>query len=251
MRVPSFALARIGYPSGRMEMARLLALQEADTAIARLTARRGVLDTGGELAEARAQADTAERELGELGLQLDTIGRDQSKLEHEIDSLSQKAAAEQKRLYDGSVANAKELASLQHEIENLHRRQSDREDEMLGLMEVREELESRAAVARARSEELRARVVVVGGAAAEELGTIGADLLRLAAERAAIADEIDPEVLELYDDLRHQKKGVGAAALVDGVCQGCHEHLSAMELDKLKRAEGLKRCEYCRRILIF
>jgi predicted nucleic acid-binding Zn-ribbon protein len=34
------------------------------------------------------------------------------------------------------------------------------------------------------------------------------------------------------------------------VCQGCHEKLSAMERDKLKRGEGVKRCEYCRRILI-
>ncbi len=70
-------------------------------------------------------------------------------------------------------------------------------------------------------------------------------------ERETIAPDIDPEVLELYEDLRRQKKGIGAAALVDGVCQGCHEKLSAMELDKLKRSEDLKRCEYCRRILVF
>ncbi len=35
-----------------------------------------------------------------------------------------------------------------------------------------------------------------------------------------------------------QKKGIGAAALVDGVCQACHEQLSAVELDKLKRGDG-------------
>jgi predicted nucleic acid-binding Zn-ribbon protein len=39
--------------------------------------------------------------------------------------------------------------------------------------------------------------------------------------------------------------------LVDGVCQACHEKLSAMELDRLKRTEGVKRCEYCRRIVVF
>jgi predicted nucleic acid-binding Zn-ribbon protein len=234
-----------------MKTAGLLALQETDTSIDRLSARQRVLESGDELTDARAEADAAERDLGELGLQLDTIGRDQSKLEHEIDSLSQKAAAEQKRLYDGSVVNAKELTSLQHEIDNLHRRRSDREDEMLGLMEVLEELESRAAEARARSEGLRALVDAVASAAAEDLATARTDLERLTAERAAIASEIDPDVLELYDDLRHQKKGVGAAALIDGVCQGCHEQLSAMELDKLKHAEGVARCEYCRRILIF
>ena len=153
----------IGYASAPMDMARLLALQEIDTTIDRLSARKNVLESGGELATARNEADAAERALGELRLQLDVVGRDQSKLEHEIDSLTQKAAAEDKRLYDGSIVNAKELESIQHEIENLKRRRSDREDEMLGLMEVREELERRAAEAQTSSDTLRERVETVGG----------------------------------------------------------------------------------------
>lgn len=234
-----------------MEMARLLALQEIDTAIDRMTARKRVLEAGGELAAARSEADAAERALGELRLQLDVVGRDQAKLEHEIDSLSQKAAAEEKRLYDGTVANAKELASIQHEIENLKRRRSDREDEMLGLMEVREELEARAQEAQTTFDGLRSLVEEVGGAALGELTTIEAGLVEKIAARQMAAVDIDAELLDLYEDLRKQKKGIGAAALVDGVCLGCHEQLSAMELDKLKRSEGVKRCEYCRRILVF
>jgi predicted nucleic acid-binding Zn-ribbon protein len=234
-----------------MNLARLLALQEIDTTIDRLSARKEVLESGGELVTARNEADTAERALGELRLQLDVVGRDGSKLEHEIDSLSQKAAAEDKRLYDGSVVNAKELESIQHEIENLKRRRSDREDEMLGLMEVREELERRAAEALATSDALRERVEVVGGAAGEELTSIEAELEEKVVQRHAIVHEIEPDLLELYEDLRKQKKGIGVAALIDGVCQGCHEQLSAMELDKLKRVEGVRRCEHCRRILVF
>jgi predicted nucleic acid-binding Zn-ribbon protein len=234
-----------------MDMARLLSLQEIDTTIDRLGARKGVLESGGELAAARNVADAAERDLGELRLQLDVVGRDGSKLEHEIDSLSQKATAENKRLYDGSIVNAKELESIQHEIENLKRRRSDREDEMLGLMEVREELEHRATEAQATSDTLRVQVETVGGAALEELTSIEAELERKVSERQTVVPEIEPDTLELYEDLRKQKKGIGVAALVDGVCQGCHEQLSAMELDKLKRVEGLRRCEHCRRILVF
>ncbi len=234
-----------------MNMAKLLALQQIDTTVDRLTARKDVLESGGELADARNEADAAEQALGELRLQLDVVGRDQSKLEHEIDSLSQKAAAEDKRLYDGSIVNAKELESIQHEIENLKRRRTDREDEMLGLMEVREELERRAGDATTTSDALRQHVESVGGAAIEELRSIEAELEATVSERQRVVPEIDPDILELYEDLRKQKKGIGAAALVDGVCQGCHEQLSAMELDKLKRVEGVKRCEHCRRILIF
>src|SRR6266536_2291182 len=119
---------------------------------------------------------------------------------------------------------------------------------MLGLMEVREELERRTAAARTVSDGLRARVDEVGGAGLDELRAIDTELRARIDERQRTRPEIDTDVLELYEDLRKQKKGIGAAALVDGVCQGCHEQLSAMELDKLKRAEGVKRCEYCRRI---
>ena len=234
-----------------MDMAMLLALQETDTTIDRLMARKHALETGSELAAARAEADAAERELGEIGLELDVVARDQTKLEHEIDSLTQKAAAENTRLYDGSIANAKELESLQHEVENLARRRSDREDEMLVAMEVREVLESRAAEARTRVEELRARAAEVGGAALQELERIDVELTERRDARDELVPSIDQEVVDLYEDLRSQKKGIGAAALIDGVCQGCHEQLSAMELDKLKRSEGVRRCEYCRRILIF
>ncbi len=122
---------------------------------------------------------------------------------------------------------------------------------MLGLMEVREELERRAAEARSTSDGLREQVAAVGGEAVEELTSIVAELEAKRAERETVVPDVEPDVLELYEDLRKQKKGIGVAALVDGVCQGCHEQLSAMELDKVKRVEGVRRCEHCRRILVF
>jgi predicted nucleic acid-binding Zn-ribbon protein len=229
----------------------LLRLQEVDLAIDRALARQGSLRSGEELRVVQAEADAAEGELGELGLKLDELARDASRFEHEIDSLSRKAADEEKRLYDGSIANAKELESLQHEIENLKRRRTDREDELLALMEIREGVEADATGARERSETLRARVERVVEESDEELRSVEAELGARRAEREALVPTIDPDVLELYEDLRRQKKGVGAAALVDGVCQGCHEQLSAVVLDRLKRTDGVRRCEHCRRILVF
>lgn len=233
-----------------MTTPRLIALQDADTAIDRLRARRRALVEGSELAEVRGKADAAEAGLGELRLQLDEIGRDQTRFEHEIDSMTQKERAEQTRMYDGSIVNAKELEALQHEIASIRKRRSDREDELLALLEVREQLEASAAAAERETTALRAEAEEAAGAAGEELAHVDADLVERSAERDAIVPEIEPDVLELYEDLRRLKKGIGAAALVDGVCQACHEQLSAVVLDKLKRAEGVRRCEHCRRILV-
>ena len=228
----------------------LLDIQEIDTAIDRLMARMAALETGQDAAAALAEANEAERMMGELRLRLDELSRDQMRFEHEIDSMSQKATAEERRMYDGSVANAKELDSIRHEVDNLKKRRTDREDELLALMEIREELEGQERAAGERSEALRARVEEVGSVAADELERLRAELKERSEARAALAEKVDPEFLELYEDLRPQKKGVAAVALIDGVCQGCHEQLSSVYVDRLKRVDGPKRCEHCQRILV-
>lgn len=233
-----------------MMTSRLLALQDADLAIDRLRARRRVLEEGAEVAAARAEADAAEAHLGELRLKLDELVRDQTRFELEIDSMTQKEKAEQARMYDGSIVNAKELEALQHEIASVQGRRSDREDELLALLEIREQVEADATEAERMSTALRAKVDEVTAAAAEEIVSVDADLTERIAGRDSIAVEIEPDVLDLYEDLRRHKKGVGAAALVDGVCQACHEQLSAVVLDAMKRSEGIRRCEHCRRILV-
>jgi uncharacterized protein len=228
----------------------LLDIQEIDTAIDRLMTRMRALEAGKDVEVALAEANEAERLLGELRLRLDELSRDQMRFEHEIDSISQKAAAEERRMYDGSVANAKELDSIRHEVDNLKKRRGDREDELLGLMEVREEREAQERAAAERWGSLRAQVETVEGTAAEELGRLTTELKERSEARAALAATVDTELLELYEDLRPQKKGVAAVALIDGVCQGCHEQLSSVEIDRLKKTRDTKRCEHCRRILV-
>ena len=230
---------------------RLLELQELDSAIDRLETRKRQLEEGKELGDARAAMEDAEGRLGELRLGVDAVVREQQRLEREIDSMTRKAEVDEKRLYDGSIANIKEMEALQHEIASLKERRSRSEDDLLEQMVRKDDLESRAGEAGTVVQQTRARLEEVGGEAVHELERIEAELAEKRAARKKLVPEFDDELLELYEELRRQKRGVAVAALVDGVCQACHEKLAAMELDRLKRTEGVKRCEYCRRIVVF
>jgi predicted nucleic acid-binding Zn-ribbon protein len=241
----------LGYASFMRGLDRLLELQELDTAIDRLEARKRQLEEGKEIAEARAAMEDAEGRLGELRLGVDAVVREQQRLEREIDSMTRKAEVDEKRLYDGSIANVKEMEALQHEITSLKERRSRSEDDLLEQMVRRDDLESRGGEASTVVQQARVRLEAVGGEAVVELERIEAELAEKRAAREKLVPEFDDELLELYEELRRQKRGVAVAALVDGVCQACHEKLSAMELDRLKRTEGVKRCEYCRRIVVF
>jgi predicted nucleic acid-binding Zn-ribbon protein len=232
-------------------MDRILELQELDSAIDRLDHRRAQLEAGEELSAARKELEVAESQLGELRLASDAVDTTSRRLENEIESFGAKLAAEEKRMYDGTIVNAKELEALQHEISSLKERRTRAEDELLEQMERREDLDTRAAEASKEVDAARARAEEAGGDAIRELDEIATGLQAKRAEREALVPGFDEDLLELYDDLRAQKHGVGAAAIVEGVCQACNEKLSAVELDKLKHTEGVKRCEYCRRIVVF
>jgi uncharacterized protein len=230
-------------------MDRLLRLQELDLSIDRLRSRQDQLESGEDALRARQAVEEVERALGELRLEMDEVNREATRLEGDIDVLSRKSEAEERRLYDGTVANPKELEALQHEIANLKQRRTRLEDDLLERMEVREDLEGRIRKAEAEVAAARSSLAEVRGAAGVELTDIGEVLRSREEERRSIAPEIDGELLGLYEDLRRQKRGIGAAALVDGVCQGCHQKISAMELARFKHAD-VPRCEYCRRILV-
>jgi uncharacterized protein len=229
---------------------RLLDLQGTDLAIDRLQSRLAALEGGEEIQAGQVRLQDAENRVGELKLALDGVVQEQSRLEGDVDSMEQKIEAERTRLFDGSVANPKELQSIAAEVESLLSRKSRTEDAVLEQMERREEMEARLGPLEAEVGTLRRRVEELEETSGRELVEIERELKERTEERASLARRIDPEVMELYEDLRASKKGVGVAALVDGVCQGCHQKLSAVYLDRLKRSEGIRRCEYCQRILV-
>lgn len=229
---------------------RLLDLQELDLSIDRLEQRRHELESGTAVDEARRRSELAMERVGELKLALDSVRREEARLDNETSSLDQRIQAEQARLYDGSVANPRELQSIQAEIANLRARKARVEDQELDQMERREDMESRLPQLEGELKEAGDRLAEVERSSERELEEVIRSIEEARAGRERLVPEFDEDLLDLYESLRAQKRGVGAAALKDGVCQGCHEALSPLTLDRLKRADGIKRCDNCRRILV-
>lgn len=229
----------------------LLELQELDLSIDRLEHRREELEGGGEVAAARQRVEQFEDEVGTLKLALDSVNRESTRFETEVDSYSRRITTEEGRLYDGSVANPKELQSIRAEIDNLKSRRSRTEDDLLGQMERREELEARIAPLEAELVEARDRLSELRGSSEVELEEIGRTLVSRREERTEATALVDEETLELYEELRASKKGMGAAAVVSKVCMACHQELAPVEYEQLKNTDGIRRCPNCRRILVF
>jgi len=71
-------------------------------------------------------------------------------------------------------------------------------------------------------------------------------------DRSRIAESIPVDLLAMYEKIRVDHSGVGAARLYRGRCEGCRLELPPNEIEALRNANvsSVVRCEECRRILV-
>ncbi len=71
-------------------------------------------------------------------------------------------------------------------------------------------------------------------------------------DRGALAGQIPAGLLGLYDKIRTDHGGIGAAEFAGDVCGGCRLELPPADLAAVKAApvDEVLRCEECRRILV-
>ena len=231
---------------------RLLELADLDAELGRLEHRLRSLPEHAEITQLEQRDRELRDEIATLEAREGDLKREQGKSEADVEQVRARIARDRSRLDAGQVSSPKELESLQSEIESLLRRQSDLEDVELDVMERREAVQARLAAAAAEREdvatELRAVTARRDGIVAELAEQSG----KAADRRAAVAAEEPADLLDLYERLRAQHGGVGAAALRRGQCQGCHLSLNTVDLNAIRAAapDEVVRCEECRRILV-
>ncbi len=180
------------------------------------------------------------------------LKRAQGKAEADVEQVRTRIDRDRKRLDAGQVSSPRELENLQSEIASLARRQSDLEEIVLDVMERREANQGRRESAAAERDEIAATREVVTARRDAALGEIGEQAGKASDRRAAVASEEPQDLLDLYERMRVQHGGVGAAALRGGRCEGCHLSLNTVDLNTIRAADPdeVLRCEECRRILV-
>jgi len=176
----------------------------------------------------------------------------QEKAEADVEIVRARAARDKERLDGGSITNSKELESLQSEIESLARRQATLEDEEL---EVLQQLESAQNALDAFNDErvpLAAQLEATIASRDSQIAECDVEIDKLTAQRNDMVADLPAELVKLYDKVRDDLGGVGAALLTRGACQGCRIVLDSSEIQRIRNlaAEVVVRCEECNRILV-
>jgi uncharacterized protein len=231
---------------------RLLELADIDAELTRLEHRRRGLPEHAELSRLELRDRELRDELAVLEAQEGDLRREQVKAEADVEQVRTRIDRDRGRLDAGQVSSPRELENLQSEIESLHRRQSDLEEVVLDVMERQETAQSRQQAARAERAQVGSDAAIAIAARDAALAEIGEQAGKAADRRAAVLADEPADLIDLYDRLRVQHGGVGAAALRRGACEGCHLSLNGADLRAIRAAaaDEVLRCEECRRILV-
>jgi predicted nucleic acid-binding Zn-ribbon protein len=152
-------------------------------------------------------------------------------------------------LYGGKVRNPKELQDLQNEGSALKRYLGVLEDRQLEKMIAQEEAQEELAQAAQHLEQERTRSEATGKELYQEKAVLEEEVKRLQAERQAAASSTTREELDLYNQLRQQRRGIAVARVTDTYCSACGSTLSAALLHAARLPNQIARCDTCGRIL--
>lgn len=227
-------------------------MQALDTRLDQLAHRRRTLPEHAALAELETELSVLGDQQVEAETEQSDLARELTKAEGDVDQVRARAERDQKRLDAGQVSSPKELESLQHEIATLGNRQGDLEEVVLEIMERLESSQSRSSELAAQQEAARARVSALTASRDTTTGEIDAETENLQAQRATQAGSLAEDLVALYEKIREQQGGVGAAELRQRRCGGCRLELNNVEINELRDADPdeVMRCDECRRILV-
>ena len=230
---------------------RLLDIQVLDSKLDQLAHRRRTLP----LLAALAATDTRIGQIRDVLIASTTqesdLARELKKAEADVDAVRARAVRDRKMLESGS-GSAKDLSHLQSELESLARRQSDLEDIVLDVMERVETATNRTAeLTRQRVVAEQEREKQVTDLAAEQAG-LDKDRDFAVEQRAALAAQQPADLMALYEKIRAQYDGIGAAAIKQRRCEGCRLELDIAEVNAIKAAapDAINRHDSCRRIIV-
>ena len=224
----------------------LYELQEIDLDIEHktetLTQVRGQLGENAGLVSARSALDTARKHLNDLEHQQGTA-------EWGVEELETKIAQEEKKLYEGSTKNPRELINLQKEVDIFKDQRGAREEQLLSVMLEVDTVQRDVTLKHGELDAMEREWQKNQEHLSREQAGLEGELAELQQKRELSAEQTDLVSLRVYEGLRQARQRLTVAKVVQGGCQGCRISLPMADQQRARTGQELVTCSNCGRIL--
>ena len=229
----------------------ILELQLLDNEIMQANTKLKSLPEIEQLLHIEKRVTAANDELAVVKSESDQIALELRRGEVDVETVTDRIKKDEARLSSGN-ATPKELEQLQHEVETLKKRQESLEEIELEIMIRNDAVIARSNTLTTDLASLQTLKDEISGRLKNATGEINKVIADKNTARNLVANQIEKPLIELYEKIRGNGGGVGAAALVGNKCNGCNLAINAVEMERIKSLakDELLRCEECRRILV-
>ncbi len=188
----------------------------------------------------------------DLRIEVDDLTAEQKRADADVEQVKTRRERDQGMIDAGQVKDPKALERMLGELTSLRRRITSLEDTELEVMERLETAQTSLDQRTAELSAMEGEEAQLRAAFEQKAGDLQTQLGAVQDERTTTASGLPQDLLALYEKLRAQKDGVGAAALRRRECEGCRLTLNASDLGIIARApaDDVIRCEECNRILV-
>ncbi len=231
---------------------RLLDVQELDSRAAQLRHQRTSLPVLAEIASLEQERLGIVDQMRDARIVVDDLTAEQKQADADVEQVRVRRQRDRDRMDQGLITSPKDLERMQGELVSLERRIATLEDAELEVMEKLEEAQQMHDALQIRVADLDAELAGLIAARDESWQGLDAELAEVGSQRGPSAEGMPEDLMALYDRLREQKGGVGAAELRARRCGGCQLTLDNAELARIKALadDQVVRCEECSRILV-
>jgi uncharacterized protein len=183
--------------------------------------------------------------------ELSDVKRDLLRAEADVEQVVSRITRDEARLAGGS-ASPKELEQLQHEVGTLGARRAELEEVELEIMMRVDSIQASISTHSQEGDEQAAVIADLEIRKENALAAINSELETITSDRSKLVNGVEKSFIDLYEKIRADSGGPGAAALAAGACSGCNLSINAVEIKRLSdlAEDEVVRCEECRCILV-
>jgi len=160
--------------------------------------------------------------------------------------------ADLERALASSTRSARELAAMQHELEQVRERVGAAEDDELNFLMELEPLDATIAAVKARAQPGVARRAELQVEVVQLRATLDEEIAALRVTREELVRALEPSWRQRYEAALARVGTSGAAYVVAGRCDGCRIELSPLDFDRFRHLEPgvIMDCPECGRMLL-
>ena len=177
---------------------------------------------------------------------IDLLEKERRQKEGDLDLEQERIRRAQSKLYD--VKTNKEYQALLMEIETLKEINSQREIEILEIMDEIDGLKMEYGGLEKEMREMEERVGEEKKRLEENLGKADSALASKRRKWTMITKKLSPELMTLYQTLKERRRTAVVPARF-GACQGCNVKIPPQMFNEVQRNEAIIVCPSCNRIL--